>query len=52
MSSCDIIRDIMMSTSDLYFQFDRDCERECGGADLQRQQQRGGAHRGEDEVMV
>ena len=37
-----------MSLSDLYFQFDRDRERECGGADLQRQQQRGGAHRGEE----
>ena len=33
---------------DMCFQFDRDCERQCGGADLQRQQQRGGAHRGEE----
>ena len=37
-----------MSTSDLYFQPDRDCEWERGGPDIQRQQQRGGAHRGEE----
>ena len=35
-------------TWDLCVQSDRDCERQRGGPDIQRQQQRGGAYWGED----